>query len=143
LKTAAALVGVSLLAAVTGLVAGTAAGFWLGKRTSFPGELIALAFSGEHCRLAFEHAEAEAAREALVKHRDLVTEMGRSLGEEGMHLELMVTNARLAIVSKEAGLPDGVHLSAAVDECRKARLRDCSPSTVPRLAGKRLAAGHP
>lgn len=113
-------------------------GVWLGRRSTGSQELVALAFSGEQARLAFERANPRAAWDLLMRHRDRVQSEGRCLGVTGQQLELMVTHARLVILSRELRQPDGGPLTAALEACGKASVRDCSAERVVSLAGRRV-----
>jgi hypothetical protein len=92
--------------------------------------------------MAFMSAEPRKAWDALTRHRDLVHSEGECLGPMGKHVELMVTHARLAVLSKELGKADAVALSLAVEECRKASIVDCSSKRVLGVAGRRGAGGR-
>ena len=108
-------VATGLACALAGLAAGVTLGFWSARRLAVPQELIAVGFSSERAQVAFANAEPQAAWEVITRHKDLVERDGKCLGAPGQHLELMVSHARLAVLSRELGRPDAIPLASAVE----------------------------
>ena len=131
-------VGIGLAVVIGGMLGGTVLGIWPGRRSTSPQELVRLAFSGEQARRAFERTATHAAWDVVERHRNRVQSEGACLGSTGQQLELMVTEARLVVLSRELRRPDVRPLTAALDACRKAAVRDCSAERVVSLAGRRV-----
>lgn len=129
--------GIALITFVTGLGAGGILGWWIGRHSAVMREVNVLALTSEQARMAFEHAAPQAAWDLVMRHRDHILEKGELLGATGQQFELMVAHARLVVLARELGQPDADLLAAALEACRRAAVRECSPARILDLTGPR------
>lgn len=132
--------GIAAGALAGGLVAGVGIGSALTKRDAVTTDLIALSFAGNRAVLAFEEMKPEGAWQALAEYRVLVATKGNALDDGLRHMELMLVDARLALLAKELKKDDRTWHAEAISECRRAEMKDCTQARLERLARRRSEA---
>jgi hypothetical protein len=75
--------------------------------------------------------------DALNEHRALVTTKGTALNEGLRHMELMLVNARLALLARQLNKDDSTLRAEAALECARAAMKDCSQARLELLARRK------
>lgn len=132
--------GIAAAALLGGLVGGVSIGTALATRNAVTTDLIALGFSGNRAVLAFEEMKPEGAWQALAEYRTLVVTKGNALDDGLRHMELMLVDARLALLAKELNKDDSTWRAEAISECARAGMKDCTQARLERLARRRSGA---
>ena len=132
-----AVVAVAVIACLAGLALGISIGGRARTAGAAASDLAVISFSGERAALAFDEMKPEDAWRVLEAHRLLVTSKGASLGGDLRHLELMLTDARLALLAKQLNKDDRTWRTEAALECGRAAIKDCAEARLEHLAQRR------